>query len=442
MHNEELDSDDAVFLPMKLESIESTLIASYRCYEKALSLETVEADRHNLLRRLGNIHNELGVLYMNQAGIHYQQESVVADSGMSLPDVSCFLTRSLTHLEAGVKAFEIVHDEANLALLHSNTGRLMRVYAHMHAKQSIQERQYYNKALASYQKALQVLGSRKSNLAIWDTVTWDLTTTLFTMATLLQDYPTAGYKTEEELEREVVDILQKALKHCDTETPGPRQPVYQFRAAAIQHRLASLYHRVYIELEPDADNAKRKTSLQLCKLYYDKTAKIFLALEQTREYLTVQLERVALAEHQARSSATFKGKVKAYQKALDLILQCSPTLEGSCARIKAQKANKGKGKKDKLEELKGMEEHKLMEDEESLVVLLEQRLQFVLRTLTKLFLTKSSNGNNKDAEILASLYKHCYSRTLRPVTMTGPVLTARIVRVVAELVNLLQYSEP
>lgn len=57
---------------------------------------------------------------------------------------------------------------------------------------------------------------------------------------------------------------------------------------------------MYREYEPDADNIKRKTSLQLCKLYYDKAAKLLLALEQTTEFLTVQMERVALAEHQAR----------------------------------------------------------------------------------------------------------------------------------------------
>jgi len=107
------------------------------------------------------------------------------------------------------------------------------------------------------------------------------------------------------LEREVVDTLQKALKHCDIDTPGPRQPVYQFRAATIQHRLASLYHRVYREIESDADSSKKKTSLQLCKLYYDKAAKLLLSLEQSTEYLTVQMERVALSEYQARSTSFF-----------------------------------------------------------------------------------------------------------------------------------------
>lgn len=213
--------DGAELLPQRLESLESTLVASYICYKKALSLEPLDMDKNNLLRRLGNIHNELGVLYMNQAAskwlfiyqyyhfvilrtgefmlllafpAHYQQENCADDTTEFSAEIAALLTRSLIHLEAGVKAFETVHDQANLALLHSNTGRLMRLCAHMHVKQNTQERHFYNKALASYQKALQVLSSRKSNPAIWDTVTWDLSTTLFTMATLLQDYPITGCK--------------------------------------------------------------------------------------------------------------------------------------------------------------------------------------------------------------------------------------------------------
>ena len=47
------------------------LVASYKCYENALSLDPVEVDKSNLLQRLGNIHNELGVLYMNQASCKF-----------------------------------------------------------------------------------------------------------------------------------------------------------------------------------------------------------------------------------------------------------------------------------------------------------------------------------------------------------------------------------
>lgn len=126
------------------------------------------------------------------------QQGNRADDLSSSMDVTALLTCSLNHLESGIKAFEAVHDEANLALLHSNTGRLMRLCAHMHAKQNTQERQFYNKALASYQRALQVLGDRKTNPIIWDTVTWDLSTTLYSRATMLQDYPIAGQKVRYE----------------------------------------------------------------------------------------------------------------------------------------------------------------------------------------------------------------------------------------------------
>jgi hypothetical protein len=37
------------------------------CYQKALALEPHNQQKNNLQRRLGNIHNELGVLYMNLA---------------------------------------------------------------------------------------------------------------------------------------------------------------------------------------------------------------------------------------------------------------------------------------------------------------------------------------------------------------------------------------
>lgn len=122
----------------------------------------------------------------------YQPE--IDDSSQSSSEVTALLERSRMHLEAGVKSFETVHDESNLALLYANMGRLLRLRAHMHIRQPQEERQFYEKALMSYQKALQVLGVRKCNPTIWDNVTWDFSTTLYTMATYLQDYPVAGSK--------------------------------------------------------------------------------------------------------------------------------------------------------------------------------------------------------------------------------------------------------
>lgn len=163
-------------------------------------------------------------------------------------------SKSQKHLENGIKAFDTVKDEANLALLYSNTGRLMRVQAHFlgislndENELATQERNFYKKSIFNYQKALQVLGDRKYNPAIWDSVHWELSTALFAMATLLQDYPCI--KNKEEAEREVTETLHKALKYCDVDTPGSRQPVYQYRSAMIHHRLASLYHKCFRYVE-------------------------------------------------------------------------------------------------------------------------------------------------------------------------------------------------
>ena len=48
-----------------------------------------------------------------------------------------------------------------------------------------------------------------------------------------------------QIEKEVTDLMTKALKFCDTETANIRQPMCQYRAATVHHRLASLYHNSY-----------------------------------------------------------------------------------------------------------------------------------------------------------------------------------------------------
>jgi hypothetical protein len=54
-------------IPKTVDSIEQMLQTSCCCYQKALALEPHDQQKNNLQRRLGNIHNELGVLYMNLA---------------------------------------------------------------------------------------------------------------------------------------------------------------------------------------------------------------------------------------------------------------------------------------------------------------------------------------------------------------------------------------
>lgn len=390
------DGDGDVF-PRVLDNIENILLSSSKCYQKALSFDTEEMDRDNLQRRLGNIENELGVFYMNQAAVHYQKD-VSSEKGDNTEQKAKFkelFSESLKHLETGIKAFETVKDEANLALLHSNTGRLMRLRAHFHSPEESdrkelagQERHFYGKAVASYQKALQVLGERKYNPVVWDSVNWELSTALYTMATLLQDFP-ACVKSQEEAEREVTEMLHKALKYCDVETPGHRQPIYQFRSAMIHHRLASLYHKSF-RSSADDDGSRRKKILQLCKLHYEKSSKLLLALEHPAEFLRVQLERVALLEFQAESTSSPHNKIKHLENALELLTDGKDIL-----KIVAERENKSE-KEDASE----------LDNELNLLILFEQRLQFILLTLTKLCMgRKEPNTGDTYKRLYASILK-------------------------------------
>ena len=45
-----------------------------------------------------------------------------------------------------------------------------------------------------------------------------------------------------QVEKEVTDLMHKALKYCDLEHNTVRLPQCQYRAATVHHRLASLYH--------------------------------------------------------------------------------------------------------------------------------------------------------------------------------------------------------
>lgn len=185
-------------LPDDFESIEQMLLASCQCYEKALLMDPLQ-EVNSLYRRLGNVQNEIGVFYMSKASTcsnNYEE----------------YNRKVFQYLQSGIKLFEAVKDDANLALLHSNMGRLMRICAHFNtpddsAKRKVkgQEKHFYNKALESYQKALQVLGNRRSNPEVWDTVSWELSSLLFTRAQWLQDYPIGNQVY-------IVNVVTKSVK--------------------------------------------------------------------------------------------------------------------------------------------------------------------------------------------------------------------------------------
>ncbi|KAL8187207.1 UNVERIFIED_CONTAM: Erythroid differentiation- factor 1, partial [Gekko kuhli] len=312
--------------------LECQLSISCKCYEAAneillfSNLKEHSAEQYTqVMKRTGNVRNEIGVFYMNQAAA-LQSERVESKTVSSAEQQ--LWKKSFSCFEKGIQNFESIEDATNAALLLCNMGRLMRICAHAHCASggdfkrefSPEEALYYNKAIDYYLKALRSLGKREVHSAVWDSVNWELSTTYFTMATLLQDYAPLSRKAQEQIEKEVSEAMMKSLKYCDVDTVSARQPLCQYRAATIHHRLASMYHSCL--RNQVGDEHQRKQHRVLVDLHYGKAVKFFQLLKDTPcELLRVQLERVAFAEFQMASQNSSGGKLKTLYGALDIMAQ-------------------------------------------------------------------------------------------------------------------------
>uniref|UniRef100_A0A8C2J8B2 Erythroid differentiation regulatory factor 1 n=1 Tax=Cyprinus carpio TaxID=7962 RepID=A0A8C2J8B2_CYPCA len=280
-----------------------------------------------VLKRLGNIRNEMGVFYMNQAAAMQAEKQgggrsvCVAEQELWKKSFSCF--------EKGMQDFNAISDSVNTALLLCNIGRLMRICAQAHcvttsehsrSEFSPEEALYYNKAIDYYQRALKSLGVRESHSAVWDSVNWELSTTYFTLATLLQDYAPLSRKAQEQIEREVTETMMKSLRFCDLQTESARQPLYQYRAATIHHRLASMYHSCY--RNQVGDESVRKQHKALAEQHYSKAVRLFISLSDAPcELLRTLLERVAFAEFTMAGQNSSAVKLKTLTGALEVMCE-------------------------------------------------------------------------------------------------------------------------
>lgn len=138
------------------------MVSSCACYENALEHvtnttsndNTEEEARHELLRRLGNVRNELGVKYMfwsqEQYTKHLQENAENSADGKEIETEKNTATdnedektskedplflklamKSYDCLIRGIKAFGLVQDNVNIAFLYCNMGRFMRFRAHL-----------------------------------------------------------------------------------------------------------------------------------------------------------------------------------------------------------------------------------------------------------------------------------------------------------------------
>lgn len=136
------------------------MVSSCACYENALEHvkntttndNSDEEARQELLRRLGNVRNELGLKYMfwsqEEYTKHSQESTKPQNTDKEMPtDVSIenentkdstdeplylkLAMKSYDCLIRGIKAFGLVQDNVNLAFLYCNMGRFMRFRAHL-----------------------------------------------------------------------------------------------------------------------------------------------------------------------------------------------------------------------------------------------------------------------------------------------------------------------
>ncbi len=335
---------------------EEAMVLSRGCLRRGADLLGREgrggsAERAAMLGRLGNVCNELASFYMNQLTNLVQQVKSCDDAGnparrenLGIEPLQELRNQSKDLLEEGLDCFRAIADDANLALLFSNSGRLCRLFAFAYGEvvaggDSVSKvaLEQYREAVSYYERALVALKSKKKSPAVWDTVTWEYSTTLFTLGTQLQDFGVACLSlSRSEVQRQVTSYLSKALRYCDVDSPGPRQHLYQYRAATIHHRLASMHQSFLMAPEGEGGgreltSSKRSQLRRLSEYHYEKAARTFLELEQYADFLRTQLHRVALAElgleqQLGQAEGSGRARTKLLLLVFQLLTECLPCL--------------------------------------------------------------------------------------------------------------------
>ena len=119
--------------------------------------------------------------------------------------------KSFENFDIGIQTFEKINDISNIALLHSNLGRLMRYYAQYYVplvdgvrqEFSQQERQSYQKAFDYYLRGLKLVENRSDLVEIYRTLSWELSNSYFAMGISLQDYAPLSTMSQEDVSQSI-----------------------------------------------------------------------------------------------------------------------------------------------------------------------------------------------------------------------------------------------
>ncbi|XP_052773839.1 erythroid differentiation-related factor 1-like isoform X1 [Mya arenaria] len=374
-----------------------------QCYKMAVQLCN-KKNKHvfePLVKREGNAYNELGVCLMQQAQNALESSDL---QEKSLTGMQTTWDQASQALKEGIGVFECIEDKANQALLHCNLGRLMRLIAQTYTntvqignKQEFTplEREYYNKAINSYKTALQLGNQGFKHLV--ESVRWELSTTYFNMAALLQDYAPLTSVRQEEVENEVVNLMFQSLKYCGKDNASfASQTMYQFRAATINHRLASLFHN---SLRDEHTEQKRKHLRTLSESHYEKALKLYYQMECYNEHLQTQLEYIALLDLCLSGQTAPRHQLKTLLYMLHSLTDCSESLKSLTSQLEDSNQTSD-------------QQTSLLKESHTISTIMETKLQHTLLQLVKVYKQINSRKSGKEASSKADDMKKLYAASL------------------------------
>lgn len=403
---------------------EDILCESIKLYEQSLNcLKSLKRERRDFIdlkiievtKKYGNACNELGCLYMNQATQLYSDARIVDKS--LFENLESVTKKSLSCFVKGVTSFDSINDPINSSFLYSNTGKLMRVCAHVFApvneskerssEFNMKENHLYSKSVHYYSMALSKLDFTSPSIVteLKGTIMWDLSTTLFTWGCLMQDFPPLNIKAYESIEKQIQDCMIRSLELVNkfltekstqnSSSDDPRLVLFKFRAANILSKLASLFHHTFRNMS--AMEPKRKQVFITSDDYYQQCSDIFMQLHSSsvsKEFLESCLERIALHEHNLSNLNGIASKMKAVNNLFLIFRSISAFLRNTLE----QDANEPLLEKEEID----------VQSIQKLVYLLIQRFEVNVEAMLKLVTGKSmkkSANQKKDKEKWESIRK-------------------------------------
>lgn len=409
-----------------LKNNEENYLLALKSYEftlkyRQMSKEEIERDEEVILKkRYANAKNELGTYYLNECSnlIRYEEENIDLFKKIEL-----YLQKSYICFNDGIKSFESIKDMSNCALLTANCAKLMRFYSKFFTETCFnklnlnmesfrsssitktkkddelllfkyftnetfnqmssfelfsKEKQFLLKAIDLYIKALtyvqQPVTVDNDILIIINSLYWDLSTTCFNLACLIQDYApnTLVDISYDDIEKEITDYMNKSISYLKQIKKNSTQNDIEYRLAVIHHRLASLYHHSFRK-QSTLSETKKKHLKSLADTHYDKAVNYYNLNNYSCERFRVLLEEIALIEFQYDNSTGNNFKIKLLENSFKLFDKCKECLVAITSIIIPQS---------------NIINDDLVAESNKLTKIFIQRIQYILKNLIKCYSLK------------------------------------------------------